>query len=260
MRINKDFTNVTEQPGQKATKEQFSIMMTRYNLAANHCENNDVLEVACGSGTGLGYISKKAKSVVGGDIDSKLVEIAKSNYEDNPKVKVLQLDALNLPFETNTFDVVLLYEAIYYLPNVEQFLKEVKRVLRQNGQLIISTVNCQWHGFNPSPFSTKYWSVQELNILLQAHNYTPSVLIGFFDPVKGANSLVSLIRKTAVKLRLIPDTMEGKERLKRLFYGSLQPIPAKIYENMAPIEPLKTYDSAIDLALYKQLYIVGNLN
>ena len=260
MRLNKDFTNVTEQPGQKATKEQLQIMITRYNLAANYCENKDVLDVACGSGIGLDYISQKAKMVVGGDIDLKLVEIAKNNYIDNSKVTVLHLDALNLPFETNSFDVVLLYEAIYYLPNVEQFLREAKRVLRKNGKLIISTVNCQWHGFNPSPFSTKYWSAQEMSNLLQSYNYTPSVLIGFLDKPDGSNSLVSAIRRIAVKLKLIPNTMEGKERLKRLFYGSLQPIPAKIYENMAVIEPLKPYDSSIDLTFYKQLYIMGQLN
>lgn len=256
--MHQDFTHVTEQPGQKATKEQLSIMITRYDLAAHHSEGKDVLEVACGSGTGLDYIAQKANKIIGGDIDTKLVEIAKNNYKDNNKVTVLHLDALNLPFETNAFDVVLLYEAIYYLPNVDQFLKEVKRVLRKNGKLIISTVNCQWHGFNPSPFSTKYWSVQEMSQLLQTYNYTPSVLIGFLDKPNG--SFVSLIRRTAVKLKLIPDTMEGKERLKRLFYGSLQPIPAKIYENMAVIEPLKPYDSSIDVTLYKQLYIIGQLN
>jgi ubiquinone/menaquinone biosynthesis C-methylase UbiE len=258
--MNKNFTNVTEQPGQKATKEQLCIMMTRYDLAAKHSEGFDVLEVACGSGTGLDFIAQKAKKVVGGDIDSQLVNIAKNNYKDNPKITVVELDALNLPFETNTFDVVLLYEAIYYLPNVEQFLKEVKRVLRPSGKLIISTVNCQWHGFNPSPFSTKYWSVQEITQILKTHNYTPSVSIGFLDQPNGSSSLVGLIRRIAVKMKLIPDTMEGKERLKRLFYGSLQPIPAKIYTNMAPIEPLKPYNTTIDLTLYKQLYIIGELN
>jgi SAM-dependent methyltransferase len=258
--MSKDFSNVTEQPGQKASKEQLSIMLTRYDLAAKYSENKDVLEVACGSGTGLDYIAQKATRVVGGDIDPKLVEMAKNNYKDNKKVTVITLDALKLPFDTDTFDVILLYEAIYYLSDVEQFLKEVKRVLRANGKLIISTVNCQWHGFNPSPFSTKYWSVKDLDSLLKTYTFTPSVYLGFLDAPSGGSSLVSVIRKIAIKLRLIPNTMEGKERLKRLFYGALQPIPAKIHENLATIEPLVPFDNTTDTTLYKQIYFIGKLN
>ena len=96
--------------------------------------------------------------------------------------------------------------------------------------------------------------------MLQTYNYTPSVLIGFLDKPNGSNSLVSAIRRIAVKLKLIPNTMEGKERLKRLFYGSLKPIPPKIYKNMAAIEPLYPYNNSIDVTFYKQLYIIGQLN
>jgi ubiquinone/menaquinone biosynthesis C-methylase UbiE len=259
MSLNKNYTDVTEQPGQKATQEQLSMMITRYDLAAKNSGKKNVLEIACGSGTGIDYIAKKANKVVGGDIDSKLVEIAKKNYAGNSNVEVIELDALNLPFEDNTFDIVLLFEAIYYLPDVEQFLEETKRVLDKNGKIIIATVNCEWHGFNPSPFSTKYWSVKELSLLMTTHNLTPSVSVGFLDKPSGSNSLTSMIRKVAVKLRLIPTTMEGKERLKRIFYGSLKPIPAKIYENMAPLEPLIPYDETIDINNYKQLYIIGQL-
>jgi hypothetical protein len=123
----------------------------------------------------------------------------------------------------------------------------------------MATVNCEWHGFNPSPFSTKYWTVKELSQVMNTHRLTPSVSVGFLDKPSGSNSLTSMIRKIAVKLRLIPTTMEGKERLKRIFYGSLKPIPAKIYENMAPIEPLLSLDESIDINNYKQLYIIGQL-
>lgn len=255
--LQTDFTNVTEQPGQKATKEQWSIMVTRYDLAAKHAQNKDVLEVACGSGTGLDYIAKKAKSVVGGDIDPNLVAIAEKNYQNDPKVTVMQLDASNLPFAADSFDVVLLYEAIYYLPNAEQFIREAKRVLRKDGKLIIASVNCEWHGFNPSPFSTKYWSVQDFDQLFQKNQLKSTISLGFFDKPKGSSTIVSLIRKIAVQLRLIPTTMEGKEKLKRIFYGALKPIPAKIAENMAVIEPLIPYQSATNVALYKQIYIIG---
>ena len=75
----KKFNLVTEAPGQRATQEQLSMMMTRYNLAKEYSINKDIIEIACGSGTGLGYLSEFAKTVVGGDIDQELLEIANYN-------------------------------------------------------------------------------------------------------------------------------------------------------------------------------------
>ena len=158
--MSKSFINVTEVPGHRATNAQFSIMRTRYNLAKSHStKDSDVLEIACGSGIGLGYISENAKTVLGGDIDTDLLSYAKKTYEKNKKVSVLELDAQNLPFEDNSFDIVLIFESIYYFPQIEKALQEVYRVLKSGGKLIISTVNNQWHGFNPSPFSFKYYNL-----------------------------------------------------------------------------------------------------
>jgi ubiquinone/menaquinone biosynthesis C-methylase UbiE len=258
--MNLDFTNVTEQPGHNATNYQMSAMMTRYDFAAKMSNGKDILEVACGSGTGLDFLSQDATSVVGCDIDQALVDIAASNHLDNHKVKVLQCDAQNLPFDDNTFDMVLLYEAIYYLPNVNEFLEETKRVLRPGGEIIIVTVNREWHGFNQSPFSVKYYSVNELTSLFKQNNITPSVKLAYFDEPGGASSaIISIIRKIAVTLRLIPNTMEGKEKLKRLFYGKLQPIPAKIYQGWAEVTSLVNYDESINLENYKVLYITGKI-
>lgn len=258
--MNKHFTNVTEQPGHNATKYQMSAMMTRYDSAAKMSEGKDVLEVACGSGTGLDYLSQKAKSVVGCDIDQVLVTIAANNHADNPKVKVLQCDAQALPFDNQSFDVVLLYEAIYYLPNADAFVKEAKRVLRPDGKIVIVTVNREWHGFNQSPFSVKYYSVSELTQLYKQNNITPSVQLAYFDEPGGISSaIISVIRKTAVALGLIPDTMEGKEKLKRFFYGKLQPIPPKIYDGWAEVTSLINYNDSMNLENYKVIYITGKI-
>lgn len=47
------------------------------------------------------------------------------------------MDAQELPFQDATFDVVLLLEAIYYLPHAEKFMAEARRVLRPDGILFI---------------------------------------------------------------------------------------------------------------------------
>lgn len=148
-----------------------------------------------------------------------------------------QLDALNLPFEDKSFDVVILYEGIYYLEHPEKFIKEARRVLRDNGFLIICTANKDWSGFNPSPYSYKYFSAPELFLLLKEKGFEVKM---FADrPVSDSfkDKIISAIKQVAVTLHLLPKTMEGKEKLKRLFFGKLNPLPPEIADGMADYTP-----------------------
>ena len=152
-----DFSTTTELPGVGATREQLSMLYTRYHLVARHCEGKVVLEVACGGGLGLRYISRRARHVVGGDIDEKNLRLAWEINQGQDRVTLCRLDAQSLPFRDWCFDTVICYEALYYLPNPEEFVREVRRVLRAGGVLLICTVNKEWGGFNPSDFDTLNW-------------------------------------------------------------------------------------------------------
>lgn len=253
------FSTVTELPGQSATSEQLSMLVTRYNLAARHSKDGDVLEVACGSGTGLGMLASVARSVVGGDIDPNNLAVARSNYRSHPNVSIQDLNAEKLPFNNDSFDVVLLFEAIYYLPNAHTFVQEALRVLRPKGKLLIVTVNCEWAGFNASPFSIEYYSFNQLATLLANAGFAVEGFVGFPDtsqtPVKQA---IGLIRQLAVKLHLIPKTMVGKKLLKQLFYGKLKPIPSQVEANIAPVEPLVDVKTISQIQNYKVLYAIAS--
>jgi SAM-dependent methyltransferase len=251
-----NFTNVTEIPGQGASKDQLSYMMTRYHLAKQYAKGKDVLEIACGSGTGLGYMAEEATSMMGGDIDSTLVDIAVKSYEDNPKVTVQKIDAQALPYADKSYDIVLLFEALYYIPDVNKFIAEVKRVIRPGGLLIITSVNCQWHGFNKSPFSHKYYNAEELLAMFNGQSKS-ELQMGFHDLPAGNNAIVSFVRQTAVKFGLIPKTMKSKELLKRIFYGKLIPIPKVIYDGLGKIEALVPFASnKEEVENYKFLYLL----
>jgi len=226
-----DYTTVTEMPGGRASSEQMTRMCTRYYFASKYCEGKDVLEVACGAGQGLGYLAKKARRVVGGDCTENMVKYAKEYYQE--RVEVQFLDAHELPFENNSFDVVILFEAIYYLTQPEKFLDECRRVLREDGVVLICLPNKDWSGFNPSPFSIGYFSAPELYSLLDQKNFNVELL---GDCPVSTNSfkdrLVSIIRSIAVSLHLIPKTMKGKEFLKRIFFGKLQTMEGEIIDGV----------------------------
>ena len=150
-----DFTGVTENPGDLITGEALQMVVTRYSLALQHSKNKDVLELGCGPGVGLGYLASQARRVIGGDYDANMVSTAQRTY--NGRVGVVQLDAQELPFADRSFDVVILYEAIYYLPDPGKFLNECRRLLREPGTLIVCPVNKSWADFNPSSYSITYW-------------------------------------------------------------------------------------------------------
>jgi ubiquinone/menaquinone biosynthesis C-methylase UbiE len=256
--MDHSFTTVTELPGQKASQEQFDRLYQRYHFAVQFSKDKEVLEVACGSGVGLGYLASVAKKVVGGDLDENIVKIALGHYKGRDKIEIKILDAENLPFEDKSFDVIILFEAIYYLPHPEKFLDEASRILKENGILIISTANKEWRGFNPSPFSTRYYSASELYDVLSQRFLKVDILGGFPASEKGSkNRIISLIRKAAVTLHLIPKTMKGKEKLKRIFLGKLKTLPKEIKEKDAEyLPPILISSLAPDLQ-YQVIFAVA---
>lgn len=229
-----DYTAITETPGTKASKEQLERLYQRYRFAYQFCSGKDVLEAACGAGQGLGYLATAAKKVIGGDIDKDNLKFAQMQYEGKSGIQIEVFDAQKLPFEDESFDVAIMYEAIYYLTDPAAFIGEAYRTLRNNGLLIMCTVNKDWADFNPSLFSIRYFSVPELDSLLKQRFVDVDFYGGFLaGPNSPKGAIVSFIKRTAVRLQLMPKTMKGKEPLKRIFFGKLYPLPPEVKEDMA---------------------------
>lgn len=256
--MDADYTTVTELPGNKASSEQIARLFHRYRFASDFCKNKDILEVACGAGIGLGLLAKVASTIVAGDIDKKNLQLAQETYEGRLNIEIHQLDAINLPFEDKQFDVVILYEAIYYLSQPELFVSESHRVLRPGGMLLLCTVNKDWQDFNPSPFSTRYFSIPELFLML-SEKFTRISFYGAFPTSTNTlkDSLISLIKRTAIALHLMPKTMKGKEFFKRIFFGQLVPVPNDITNITIEYRPPVSISPDSPNSLYKVIYAVA---
>ena len=253
-----DFSTVTEITGNKVTQEQVSRMYQRYHFAYRFCRKKDILEIACGAGQGLGYLAKAAQKVVGSDIDKKNLEFAQRQYKDRNNIRLEHFDAQKIPFEDDRYDVVILYEAVYYLKNPETFINEAYRILKDDGLLIMCTANKDWADFNPSPYSIRYFSVPELSSLIKCRFKQVTFYGGFSAEGNGLKDfIISFIKRTAVNLHLIPKTMKGKELFKRLFFGKLYSLPPEIEEGMAQyIEPAPI-SSDLPNSSYKVIFAVG---
>jgi SAM-dependent methyltransferase len=253
-----DFTVVTEIPGLGATRDQLSILYTRYHWAAGFVKGKDVLEAACGAGTGLGYLAREGASVVGGDIEDRNLRVAQETYKGRPRITIERFDAQKIPFPDRSFDVVVLFEAIYYLPDAESFVREAYRVLRPEGLLLISSVHCSWPGFHPSPYSQRYYNHHELVELLTRYGFDSTLYAGFPEKTSGLMAKTAKwVRRLAIRLHLIPRTMKGKEWLKRVFYGKLTPIPRELTEAMTRLEPLVEISRIANPTEYRMLYAIG---
>jgi len=168
--VNSDYISVTEIAGDEVTQEQVDRLCNRYYWAGQYCSGKDVVEVACGSGQGLGYLSGITRSLEAGDYSDEILSIARRHYGE--RIALRQFDAQDMPFADRSKDVIILFEAIYYLPDAERFVQECVRVLRPGGKVLIATANKDLYDFNPSPHTYKYYGVVELRNLFAGHGFT----------------------------------------------------------------------------------------
>ena len=258
MSCKTDFQDVTEISGDMVTPEQVSHICTRYYWAGSYCQDKDVLEAACGAGQGLGYLHSLAKSLRAGDYSGVILDIARNHYKD--RIPLLRFDAQDMPFADQSFDVVILFEAIYYLEDVLKFISECKRVLRRGGTILIATANKDLYDFNPSPYSIKYFGVMELRSLLEENGFsceffgcTPVTRVSF------RQRLFRPMKKLAVALHLIPKTMKGKQFLKRIVFGKLVHMPQEIgAETTAYVPPTPIPDDRED-RVHKVIFCAAKL-
>jgi ubiquinone/menaquinone biosynthesis C-methylase UbiE len=232
------FTAVTELAGEPITSAQLRRMVQRYVWASQYCKDRDILDIACGSGAGIGLFVRAAgnKRVCGGDIDSAILMRPVLHYKD--RAEFCQLDAMALPFRNESFDVVILFEAIYYLSDARTFFKECRRILRPGGFLLLSTANKDLYDFNPSPMSTQYPNAPAMNALLMDVGFSTSFFGG--SPVTATRFREQIIRALkfiAARLRIIPGSMKGKRLLKQIVFGQLYPMPVELTGDEVQYEP-----------------------
>jgi SAM-dependent methyltransferase len=231
-----DFLDVTEIADRPISREQLDRLVSRYGWAAEQCRGKDALEVACGTGPGLGLLASAARSFEAGDLSAPLLDIARRHY--GTRVALRQLDAQALPLPAASKDVIILFEALYYLPQPERFVAECARVLRSGGKLLIATANKDLWDFHPSPFSHRYFGVPELRALCEAHGFDCRFF--GFQPVEGTplrQRLLRPIKRAAVASGLMPKTMKGKRWLKRIVFGAEVRMPAELTAASGTYQP-----------------------
>ena len=116
----------------KADQKVYDFM---YERIPEMVKDKEVLELATGPGLLAKHIAPAAKTILATDYsDGMIAEAKKGVYPENLRFEVA--DAMALPYEDNSFDAVLIANALHIVPAPEKVLSEIDRVLKPGGLLI----------------------------------------------------------------------------------------------------------------------------
>jgi len=140
----------------------------RYALAADLVAGNNVLDIACGEGYGSRLLAKSALRVTAIDINEEIIQAAKQKYiQPNLEFKTGSVE--RIPEGDQVFDAVVSFETLEHISAHDIMLAEIKRVLKQEGLLIISTPDKRFYteiSGRKNPFHEKELNEAEFRTLL----------------------------------------------------------------------------------------------
>ena len=112
--------------------------LARYQDVAPRVAGLAVVDAACGSGYGSEILARAAASVTGVDRDHEAIAICRS-LRTHPGLDFVQAGGTATGLPGRHFDAVVSFETIEHLNNGFEFLREITRVLRDDGVLWLST-------------------------------------------------------------------------------------------------------------------------
>ncbi|WP_370946175.1 class I SAM-dependent methyltransferase [Amycolatopsis sp. cg5] len=96
------------------------------------------LDLGCGEGRLSRDLTEHGHQVTGIDVSTTLIDAAR---EAHPEGEYLLADACDLPFEDESFDVVIAYNALMDIDDMAGAVREAARVLTPDGKFVISVVH-----------------------------------------------------------------------------------------------------------------------
>ncbi len=137
--------------------------MVAYNTSAELISGS-VLEVGAGEGYGLQYLVPKSQQYMA--IDKFKTDIPE-DLQRNPKFRFRQMNVP--PFDAladNTFDYVVSFQVIEHIEDDEFLVREIYRVLKPGGKLILTTPNIKM-SLTRNPWHVREYTTEGLQALMQ---------------------------------------------------------------------------------------------
>ncbi len=105
-------------------------------------DNMKILELGCGTGdlwTNRMDQLNPGISLILSDYSEGMVEVVRNKFSHNPWVSFEQINIEAIPYEEESFDMIIANMMLYHVPDLQKGLKEVQRVLKKGGSFYCAT-------------------------------------------------------------------------------------------------------------------------
>jgi ubiquinone/menaquinone biosynthesis C-methylase UbiE len=196
MKLNKLEFIAMNNPIRAAVQGHYELPMLRNMITVDIIDK--ALEIGCGNGHGTKLIKKyfNPRNIVGVDLDERMIRLAKKR-NNNQSISFLVMDASKLHFPDKYFDAIFDFGMIHHIPNWKDCLKELKRVLKDEGKIILEDLSSDTFKtslgrimklLSDHPYADMYSTVDFLNYMksigFEIINYkssNPGGLMKFFS-------------------------------------------------------------------------------
>lgn len=154
-----------------------------------------VLDIGCGSGVQLAALNAKDYALAVG-VDLSMNALHYASGKKIPRTAFIRADVQTLPIKEGSVDAIICAEIIEHLPDPARMIGEMKRVLKQGGEMVITTPNDRsvwgfyellWdvfgRGRNYGETHLKFFTSQELDEYFHEFSQTSSRTLFFFSPL-----------------------------------------------------------------------------
>jgi SAM-dependent methyltransferase len=147
---------------------EFSRSLAAYAHARDLAKDAVALDLGCGEGYGSNLLAKTAQTVTGLDASQKAVERARASHSrENLSWLTAPAQATGLPGAY--FDLICAFQMIEHFQDPVPVLREMARLLKPDGSILISTLNRAVSGSVFNPYHAREYDLEEFRALLAPH-------------------------------------------------------------------------------------------